>query len=191
MNFRTSASFFFSSRRRHTSLQGDWSSDVCSSDLMGRLVAPGESVAVVDPLSGKRSERTIVGLVENDFAFSGAYVSKPSIREAVGKRAAASRFYVEAIEDPDAGTDVARRIGGAFVENGVEATTFRDMIEEFAQVNLQFLRLMQGYLALGLLVGIAGLGVVMVRAVRERRRDIGVLRSLGFLVKQVRRAFIF
>src|SRR6266850_558513 len=28
--------FFFSSRRRHTRLQGDWSSDVCSSDL-----APG------------------------------------------------------------------------------------------------------------------------------------------------------
>src|SRR5256885_2987861 len=28
--------FFFSSRRRHTRLQGDWSSDVCSSDLAGR-----------------------------------------------------------------------------------------------------------------------------------------------------------
>src|SRR2546426_9284523 len=28
--------FFFSSRRRHTRLQGDWSSDVCSSDL-GRV----------------------------------------------------------------------------------------------------------------------------------------------------------
>src|SRR5205807_4976910 len=27
------AGFFFSSRRRHTRLQGDWSSDVCSSDL--------------------------------------------------------------------------------------------------------------------------------------------------------------
>src|SRR5256885_5553840 len=27
--------FFFSSRRRHTRLQGDWSSDVCSSDLTG------------------------------------------------------------------------------------------------------------------------------------------------------------
>src|SRR2546426_11332224 len=26
--------FFFSSRRRHTRLQGDWSSDVCSSDLI-------------------------------------------------------------------------------------------------------------------------------------------------------------
>src|SRR6266487_864323 len=29
--------FFFSSRRRHTSWTGDWSSDVCSSDLDGSL----------------------------------------------------------------------------------------------------------------------------------------------------------
>src|SRR5256885_8520639 len=29
----SSIAFFFSSRRRHTRLQGDWSSDVCSSDL--------------------------------------------------------------------------------------------------------------------------------------------------------------
>src|SRR5256885_10750905 len=28
--------FVFSSRRRHTRLQGDWSSDVCSSDLFGQ-----------------------------------------------------------------------------------------------------------------------------------------------------------
>src|SRR5256885_9465832 len=28
-----SSMFFMSSRRRHTRLQGDWSSDVCSSDL--------------------------------------------------------------------------------------------------------------------------------------------------------------
>src|SRR5256885_10371820 len=32
--------FFFSSRRRHTRLQGDWSSDVCSSDLSRRVRAP-------------------------------------------------------------------------------------------------------------------------------------------------------
>src|SRR5256885_4858061 len=35
--------FFFSSRRRHTRLQGDWSSDVCSSDLIA------ESPMEVDP----------------------------------------------------------------------------------------------------------------------------------------------
>src|SRR5256885_11534552 len=35
--------FFFSSRRRHTRLQGDWSSDVCSSDLAAIMdaVPPG------------------------------------------------------------------------------------------------------------------------------------------------------
>src|SRR5258705_12800803 len=33
--------FFFSSRRRHTRCLSDWSSDVCSSDLLGRrLVLP-------------------------------------------------------------------------------------------------------------------------------------------------------
>src|SRR5256885_12547282 len=32
--------FFFSSRRRHTRLQGDWSSDVCSSDLRSRRRRP-------------------------------------------------------------------------------------------------------------------------------------------------------
>src|SRR5205807_6579105 len=36
--------FFFSSRRRHTSLQGDWSSDVCSSDYH----APGRSLQPSD-----------------------------------------------------------------------------------------------------------------------------------------------
>src|SRR5256885_17269953 len=33
--------FFFSSRRRHTRLQGDWSSDVCSSDLGPQNVVHG------------------------------------------------------------------------------------------------------------------------------------------------------
>src|SRR5256885_8917207 len=32
--------FFFSSRRRHTRLQGDWSSDVCSSDLKQHINTP-------------------------------------------------------------------------------------------------------------------------------------------------------
>src|SRR5262249_59303193 len=36
-------SFFFSSRRRHTRLVSDWSSDVCSSDLP----LPGRSVRIV------------------------------------------------------------------------------------------------------------------------------------------------
>ena len=39
--------FFFSSRRRHTRLQGDWSSDVCSSDLIGLDWGFGEDIVIV------------------------------------------------------------------------------------------------------------------------------------------------
>src|SRR5690606_39298717 len=44
-----SASFFFSSRRRHTRFSRDWSSDVCSSDLHAHLV-PARSVPHRVPL---------------------------------------------------------------------------------------------------------------------------------------------
>src|SRR5256885_4791998 len=47
------APFFFSSRRRHTRLQGDWSSDVCSSDL-GYCNA-----RTVNPLDGKPLEKQL------------------------------------------------------------------------------------------------------------------------------------
>ena len=63
-------------------------------------------------------------------------------------------------------------------------------MEQNFSANRSFFRPMQGFLALGLLVGIAGLGVVMVRAVRERRRNIGVLRALGFQTGTVQRAFL-
>src|SRR2546426_7851726 len=52
--------FFFSSRRRHTRLQGDWSSDVCSSDLVNAHMrdyerfAPQTSAGVADPVAGIR-----------------------------------------------------------------------------------------------------------------------------------------
>src|ERR1039457_7363384 len=39
--------FFFSSRRRHTRLQGDWSSDVCSSDLGAYDIARNRAVVNV------------------------------------------------------------------------------------------------------------------------------------------------
>src|SRR3989454_8352990 len=55
--------FFFSSRRRHTRLQGDWSSDVCSSDLAAlrrRRAGPRASLrfARTTPASRAPRERT-------------------------------------------------------------------------------------------------------------------------------------
>src|SRR5688572_31061573 len=41
--FVVSEVFFFSSRRRHTRFDCDWSSDVCSSDLVAAVVGLGEA----------------------------------------------------------------------------------------------------------------------------------------------------
>src|SRR5207249_9164544 len=43
--------FFFSSRRRHTRSKRDWSSDVCSSDLVAKLATPFTAASVVVPPS--------------------------------------------------------------------------------------------------------------------------------------------
>src|SRR2546426_12503128 len=55
--------FFFSSRRRHTRLQGDWSSDVCSSDLFTGdvTVAIGASPAG-GALSGTATLAAVAGV---------------------------------------------------------------------------------------------------------------------------------
>src|SRR5690349_22102658 len=60
-----SLSFFFSSRRRHTRSLRDWSSDVCSSDLVLLLR--------VDPASSREQYRWMERFV--------ASVSEPVLRE--------------------------------------------------------------------------------------------------------------
>src|SRR5688500_20077574 len=67
--------FLFSSRRRHTRLQGDWSSDVCSSDLRcGRCI----------PTSGHESETRQVrfrACVAPIFAIVVAVLTAPADRK--------------------------------------------------------------------------------------------------------------
>lgn len=87
-------------------------------------------------------------------------------------------------------TQLANQLSGLYVGDHIEAHAIHDEIEQAFSLAKQFLMLIQGYMAIGLFVGIAGLGVVMVRAVRERRRQIGMLRAMGFPAHSVRRAFL-
>src|SRR6266487_5058460 len=50
--------FFFSSRRRHTRWTGDWSSDVCSSDLIRSSGPDSRSPRRVKRLPSPRRDRT-------------------------------------------------------------------------------------------------------------------------------------
>ena len=63
-------------------------------------------------------------------------------------------------------------------------------LERQAGAGRAFGRLFTGFMALGLLVGIAALGIVSTRAVVERRQQIGVLRAIGYRRRMVMLSFL-
>jgi putative ABC transport system permease protein len=155
----------------------------------GRTVQVGDTVVIKDPESGGVRSLHVIGTAESGFGNLLAFISPQRMGELFGNRQSPNLLFVSAKPGVDPAA-LATTINGRFVNNGADADSFRGIVEENLGQQKQFFRLIQGYLALGLLVGIAGLGVVMVRAVRERRRQIGVLRALGFEPAAVRRAFI-
>ena len=54
----------------------------------------------------------------------------------------------------------------------------------------QFFYLFDAFMALGLIIGIAGLGIITVRSVHERRQEIGMMRAIGFKKRMVLSSFV-
>jgi putative ABC transport system permease protein len=150
---------------------------------------PGDQITLRDPVSGRTRELTIAAIADSSFGNAGAFISTDSLVDLYGPRVVPNRLLVALEEGADPQT-VAVELNAAYLASGADAESFRSLVEANLAGQTQFFRLMQGYLAIGLVVGIAGLGVVMVRAVRERRRQIGVLRALGYPSTAVRRAFV-
>ena len=159
---------------------------------------PGDTLTVTDPATGTAESKTIAGVLKSGQGFYGVgntgFVS-PIIMSQLGARAqfGSGAKLASAMVKPAAGvTDqvLAAELQGQYLPEGLVATQIRDQVERGLAANRGFFQLMQGFLGLGLIVGIAGLGVVMVRAVRERRRNIGVLRALGFQSGTIQRAFL-
>jgi putative ABC transport system permease protein len=160
--------------------------------LAGGAGPPSERVKVGDRFTvrdlGGAGARTftVAAIADNDFADNGVLMSRAAARAAFGDRGAPSRAYVDAA-DPDR---FATDFGVRFLSHGGQAETIRGIVHDELASQQEFFVLIRGYLALGLIVGIAGIGVIMVRAVRERRRQVGVLRALGVQAAAVRRAFV-
>ncbi|MBW3536890.1 MAG: ABC transporter permease [Actinobacteria bacterium] len=149
----------------------------------------GSTIELRDPIGGATRELEVIAHSKSGFANDLPLVAHPLLAEMYGDRLTPNLLRIDTEPGADP-SEVAGRINAEFLTSGIEARSFRSIASENVAQQQSFFRLMQGYLALGLVVGIAGLGVVMIRAVRERRRQIGVLRSLGFPAAAVRRAFI-
>src|SRR4051794_39893263 len=165
----------------------------------GRFYEPGDTFRVTNGFSGQTVTVTIAGILKSGMVFypatgeaTTAYpvvMSTHGVQTLFGPAAQVSSALVRttAGANPER---LAPQLQGRYLSSSLVATPIAANIRRMFAANTAFFRLMQGFLALGLLVGVIGLGVVMVRAVRERRRTIGVLRALGFRARTVARSFM-
>ena len=72
----------------------------------------------------------------------------------------------------------------------MEAVLLSEALDDLVAVNNMFNYLIQGFIGLGLVVGVAALGVVSARTVVERRQEIGVMRAIGFEQGRVQLGFL-
>jgi putative ABC transport system permease protein len=153
------------------------------------VLAAGDTFTVIEPATGTPHELTIAALGETDWLNNGALVSRDLTTTLFGAQNIVTRSYVAVTDGADEEA-VASSLNSEFLAQGADAHTFTELGTEGQAQLMGFLAIMQGFLGFGLLVGIAGLGVVMVRAVRERRQEIGMLRAMGFQRGLVRTAML-
>jgi putative ABC transport system permease protein len=72
----------------------------------------------------------------------------------------------------------------------MEAEALEALFREGLATFHAFINIFIGFMGLGLVVGVASIGVVMTRAVVERRQQIGVLRAIGYRRRMVQLSFL-
>src|SRR5690606_35295636 len=98
-------------------------------------------------------------------------------------------YYVKTAPDTDT-VAFAKEIKAGLITYGVQAQSLSELIDESMRISNNILLLMEGFMALGLVVGIAALGVVSFRSVVERRQQIGMLRAIGYKRGMVSASFL-
>ena len=139
-------------------------------------------------MSGAARNVRVIGILYEQFA-QGLWVSAATVKADFGTEAA-SLFYFgvrPGIDISKAGHDLERY----FLAYQLITVDIQALINEILETTMGVFNLLQAYLALGLIVGIAGLGVITMRNVVERRQETGALRALGFRKSMVLRSFLF
>ena len=116
-------------------------------------------------------------------------VSKSILDDAIPFPVPITHYRFRVAEGVDA-KGVARSMEASFLEHGMDTDVLEEKLEKEAAAAKTFFRLFIGFMALGLLVGVAALGVVSTRAVVERRQQIGVLRAIGYRRRMIQLSFL-
>ncbi len=149
-------------------------------------LGPGATVAVTNPATGGRTRVTVIGVLSESFV-SGIWVN-PRVASSLGY-ANESAFFLTVAASRSAVT-AAQLAKAAFFPYGLILVDFAQVLATSIQTTEGFIGLLEIFVALGLAVGIAAMGIVALRAVAERRGEVGMLRAAGFTRGMVLRAFL-
>jgi putative ABC transport system permease protein len=122
---------------------------------------------------------TIIGIIDEQVSsLFGMYTNQATV-DAIYPRLTSTSYFVS-LKDADGSDTAAKAIEAAMLQRGVQVTSIHDQIKDAEKQETGFLYLIEGFMGLGLVVGVAAVGVIAFRSVVERRQQIGVLRALGF-----------
>jgi ABC-type lipoprotein release transport system permease subunit len=164
-------------------------SGTAQKSLSRRTPRLGDTLELKDPTTGIVRRVHIAGLVA-DARYEGTdhvYGADALLTQLHGRPLVKSILYVETAPGTNNDT-VAAIIDGTHLPNGAYARSFHRLARDRLDVQQQFMYILAGYTALGLLAGAAALAVAMVDRVRERRRQIAMLRAIGTRPSTIRRA---
>jgi len=151
-------------------------------------VVPGDRIRAFDAM-GRSVNLTIVGVLEQALQFtSGVFVDQDVVRAVFPAQERYTAYFFQMAPTADVGAFRAN-LERVFFAYGLQTIDIREEIGRAFDASQQVLTLMEAYLGIGLLVGIAGLAVITLRAVVERRTQIGALRAIGFTRRMV--LFVF
>lgn len=145
---------------------------------------------VRDPNTEATFDLTIIGVLEQSAMTGfGLVTSQETLRSELASELPAPTYYIRLAKGVDPGSTGAA-LESAFLRNGVESVDQIQELRDALSQQLVFQQLMLGFLTVGLVVGVAALGVISTRAVVERRQQIGMLRALGFQREMVSWIFL-
>lgn len=141
------------------------------------------------PYSDAGMTLTIIGVLEQISYNYGVYTSQETLAQTWPVAAVSTTYLFKLREGVDA-REMVDTLEAAFLTHGMEAVAIQEQLEEANRTSFALNSLLQGFMSLGLVVGIAALGVISTRAVVERRHEIGVLRAIGYRRGTVQLSFL-
>ena len=164
-----------------------------SSFSVGGVEAEVSTSTPTGPEDGIEVRRTvqIIGvLADGDTLAEGSFQMNRRVLDVLnGEPVRPNAFYAKVAEGESV-SETARALEKAMLSSGLNAAPLSELFAAGQAVLRGVLGLFQGFLALGLVVGIAGLGVISSRTVVERRQQIGVLRAIGYPAGTVALLFV-